>query len=87
MRVLERFEPARYQFELVQGIGMALPEGYALPDLPVVDEDFDAHKLPKCVYPPRVFEIVVEITSTNWQDDVRIKPDVYAERNSGVPHR
>lgn len=70
----------------VQNVGIALPEGpgdFALPDLSLVDDDFRDHRLPGSQYPPEVFHLVVEITSSNWQDDLRIKPEAYAR--AGVP--
>lgn len=69
---------------VVQGIRLSLAEGeYAVPDLCVVDGDFRTRKLPDGTHSPGVFQLVVEITSSNWQDDLRIKPDVYA--TAGVP--
>ena len=39
--------------------------------------------VPGSQYPPELFHLVVEITSSNWQDDLRIKPEAYAR--AGVP--
>ncbi|MGW7195175.1 Uma2 family endonuclease [Streptomyces chryseus] len=72
--------------EYVQGIGLwlpGLPDDYAIPDFSVVDEDFrDAHVQKNC-YAPNVFRLVVEVTSSNWTDDLGTKVESYAE--AGVP--
>lgn len=81
MRLLDRYGLPEHHLEAVQGIGLALPRRsgeFALPDLSVVTEDFRSEKLPRGLYPPKVFRVVVEITSANWQDDLRIKPELYA---------
>ena len=86
MRILDRQVVEENQLEVIQNLGLALPEGpgdFALPDLAVVDEDFREHRLPGSQYPPELFHLVVEITSSNWQDDLRIKPEAYAR--AGVP--
>ncbi|WP_243793189.1 Uma2 family endonuclease [Saccharopolyspora gloriosae] len=75
-----------HSFKVLQNIGVALPDGpgdYALPDLSVVDEDFREHRKPGGQYPAEVFHLVVEITSSNWEDDLRIKPEAYAR--AGIP--
>ncbi|MEU9290824.1 Uma2 family endonuclease [Streptomyces sp. NPDC048275] len=72
--------------EYVQGIGLwlpALPEDFAVPDFSVVDEDFcDAH-VKKNYYAPNVFRLVVEVTSSNWSDDLHTKVECYAQ--AGIP--
>jgi Uma2 family endonuclease len=72
--------------EWVQGIGLwlpTLPEDFAIPDFSVVDEDFrDAH-VTKNYYAPNVFRLVVEVTSSNWSDDLYIKVECYAQ--AGIP--
>lgn len=72
--------------EYVQGVGLrlpTLPADFAIPDLSVVDEDFrDAH-VTKNHYAPDVFRMVVEITSSNWSDDLGPKVGGYAQ--AGVP--
>ncbi|WP_416984151.1 Uma2 family endonuclease [Streptomyces sp. T028] len=72
--------------EWVQGIGLwlpTLPEDFAIPDLSVVDEDFrDAH-VRKNYYAPNVFRLVVEVTSSNWSDDLHVKVECYAQ--AGIP--
>ncbi|GGT30491.1 Uma2 family endonuclease [Streptomyces chromofuscus] len=60
-----------------------MPEDFAIPDFSVVDEDFrDAH-VTKNHYAPTVFRLVVEVTSSNWSDDLGPKVECYAE--AGVP--
>ncbi|MER6060201.1 Uma2 family endonuclease [Streptomyces sp. NPDC004059] len=72
--------------EYVQGVGLwlpTLPEDFAIPDFSVVDEDFrDAH-VTKNYYAPNVFRLVVEVTSTNWSDDLGPKVECYAQ--AGIP--
>lgn len=70
----------------VQGVGLwlpTLPEDFAIPDFSVVDEDFrDAH-VKKNYYAPNVFRLVVEVTSSNWSDDLGPKVECYAQ--AGIP--
>ncbi|MCT7352709.1 Uma2 family endonuclease [Streptomyces sp. 15-116A] len=72
--------------EWVQGVGLwlpTLPADFAIPDFSVVDEDFrDAHVTKNC-YAPNVFRMVVEITSSNWSDDLGPKVECYAQ--AGIP--
>ncbi|MBD0839310.1 MULTISPECIES: Uma2 family endonuclease [unclassified Streptomyces] len=72
--------------EHVQGIGLwlpTLPEDFAIPDFSVVDEDFcDAH-VKKNYYAPNVFRLVIEVTSSNWSDDLGPKVECYAQ--AGIP--
>ncbi|SER37447.1 Endonuclease, Uma2 family (restriction endonuclease fold) [Streptomyces sp. yr375] len=70
----------------VQGIGLWLPtlaEDYAIPDFSVVDDDFRDALVQKNCYAPNVFRLVVEVTSSNWSDDLGPKAECYAE--AGVP--
>ncbi|MFJ4901929.1 Uma2 family endonuclease [Streptomyces sp. NPDC088727] len=71
---------------LVQGVGLWLPTGpedYAIPDLSVVEADIkDAHVMKNC-YAAHVFRMVVEVTSTNWADDLGPKVEGYAQ--AGIP--
>jgi Protein of unknown function (DUF820). len=71
---------------LVQAVGLWLPTGpedYAIPDLSVVESDFrDAHVMKNC-YAPHVFRMVLEVTSSNWADDLGPKVEDYAQ--AGVP--
>jgi hypothetical protein len=70
----------------VQGVGLwlpTLPEDFAIPDFSVVDPDFrDAH-ITKNYYAPNVFRMVVEMTSSNWSDDLGPKVECYAQ--AGLP--
>jgi Uma2 family endonuclease len=60
-----------------------LPSDFAIPDLSIVDVDFrDAHVTKDC-YAPNVFRMVVEITSSNWSDDLGPKVECYAQ--AGIP--
>ncbi|MCX4611277.1 MULTISPECIES: Uma2 family endonuclease [Streptomyces] len=70
----------------VQGIGLwlpALPDDYAIPDFSVVDEDFRDALVQKNCYAPNVFRLVMEVTSSNWSDDLGPKVESYAE--AGIP--
>ncbi|MBT2471223.1 Uma2 family endonuclease [Streptomyces sp. ISL-66] len=70
----------------LQGIGLWLPSGpidFAIPDLSLVDADFrDAHVEKNC-FAPHVFRMALEITSSNWSDDLGTKVDCYAQ--AGIP--
>ncbi|MCX5199115.1 Uma2 family endonuclease [Streptomyces sp. NBC_00249] len=71
----------------VQGIGLWLPTGsddYAIPDFALVEADFRDHKVQKNCYPPDVFRLVVEVTSSNWSDDIGVKVDSYAKADIPV---
>ncbi|MEU5507015.1 Uma2 family endonuclease [Streptomyces fungicidicus] len=72
--------------EYVQGVGLwlpTLPADFAVADLSVVDEDFrDAH-VTKNNYAPNVFRMIVEITSSDWSDDLGPKVECYAQ--AGIP--
>ncbi|GHB86192.1 Uma2 family endonuclease [Streptomyces spinoverrucosus] len=85
-RALERAGIEGSGAEWVQGVGLwlpTLPEDFAIPDLSIVDEDFrDAH-VTKNYYAPNVFRLVVEVTSSNWSDDLGPKVECYAE--AGIP--
>ncbi|WP_171163903.1 Uma2 family endonuclease [Streptomyces sp. I05A-00742] len=66
---------------VVQGAGIWLPDGpsdYAIPDLAVVDADADEHAIESTYYDPAVFRLVLEVTSTNYAQDVRTKVAAYA---------
>ncbi|MFI8102439.1 Uma2 family endonuclease [Streptomyces sp. NPDC086023] len=70
----------------VQGVGLWLPSGpedYAVPDLALVEEDIRDAKVRKNCYAPHVFRLVIEVTSSNWADDLGTKVDCYAQ--AGVP--
>ncbi|MYU36311.1 Uma2 family endonuclease [Streptomyces sp. SID8358] len=68
--------------EVLQGVGLWLPSGpedYAVPDLAIVDADFDAHLVENNCYDPAVFRLVLEVTSGNYKNDLRNKVSAYAE--------
>ncbi|WP_438292103.1 Uma2 family endonuclease [Streptomyces sp. HUAS TT7] len=70
----------------VQGIGLwlpALPDDFAIPDFSVVDADFRDALVQKNCYAPNVFRMVLEVTSSNWSDDLGPKVECYAR--AGVP--
>ncbi|MEU7055337.1 Uma2 family endonuclease [Streptomyces sp. NPDC046197] len=85
-RVFDRAGIVEAGCDYVQGVGLwlpTLPEDFAIPDLSVVDEDFrDAH-VTKNHYAPNVFRLVVEVTSSNWSDDLGPKVECYAQ--AGIP--
>ncbi|MFJ8197705.1 Uma2 family endonuclease [Streptomyces sp. NPDC096152] len=68
------------------GVGLWLPTGpadYAIPDLSVVDADYQDSLVEKNCYAPHVFRLVLEVTSSNWTDDTANKVEIYAE--TGIP--
>lgn len=75
---------------LVQGVGLWLPSGpedYAIPDLSVVEADIkDAHVMKNC-YAAHAFRMVVEVTSTNWSDDLGPKVEDYAQAGDSCLRR
>ncbi|MEU5099434.1 Uma2 family endonuclease [Streptomyces sp. NPDC020996] len=85
-RAIERAGIEGSGAEWIQGVGLwlpTLPSDFAIPDLSIVDEDFrDAH-VTKNHYAPHVFRLVVEITSSNWSDDLGPKVECYAQ--AGIP--
>ncbi|AVH56922.1 MULTISPECIES: Uma2 family endonuclease [Streptomyces] len=67
---------------VLQAVGLWLPEenkGFAVPDLAVVDGDFEEHLVKRNCYDPVCFRLVLEVTSSNRTTDLRIKDSVYAE--------
>lgn len=67
---------------VVQGVGVWLPTGpedYAIPDLAVVDADLDEHLVENNCYDPVAFRLVLEVTSANYNNDLRNKVAAYAE--------
>ncbi|WP_156723368.1 Uma2 family endonuclease [Streptomyces apocyni] len=67
--------------EIVQGVGLWLPDGpedYAVPDFAVVDADIDEHLIENNCYDPATFRLVLEVTSSNYQQDLRAKVAAYA---------
>ncbi|MFF4644652.1 Uma2 family endonuclease [Streptomyces sp. NPDC001389] len=70
----------------LQGIGIWLPTGpddYAIPDFALVSKDFLDFKGRNNCYSPEVFRLIVEVTSSNWADDLGSKVDSYAK--AGIP--
>lgn len=68
--------------EVLQGVGVWLPTGpedFAIPDLAVVDADIDEHLIEYNCYDPAAFRLVLEVTSSNYQQDLRNKVTAYAE--------
>lgn len=67
---------------VLQGIGLWLPGGpqdYVIPDLALVDADFDAHRADNHCYDPAVFRLVLEVTSSDYRSDLHLKVAAYAE--------
>ncbi|MFJ8882869.1 Uma2 family endonuclease [Streptomyces sp. NPDC102402] len=67
---------------VLQSIGLWLPGGpedYAIPDLAIVDADFDEHLIENNCYDPVAFRLVLEVTSSNYKSDLRNKVATYAE--------
>ncbi|GAA2241809.1 membrane protein [Streptomyces ruber] len=68
--------------EVLQNVGLWLPtdlEDYAIPDLAVVDADIDDHLVENNAYDPVCFRLVLEVTSSNWKNDLKTKVAAYAE--------
>ncbi|MYX04814.1 MULTISPECIES: Uma2 family endonuclease [unclassified Streptomyces] len=68
--------------EVLQGVGLWLPGGpqdFAIPDLAIVDSDFDEHLRENNSYDPACFRLVLEVTSGNYQNDLRNKVTAYAQ--------
>ncbi|MFD6968632.1 Uma2 family endonuclease [Streptomyces sp. NPDC059979] len=68
--------------DVLQGIGLWLPDGpedYAIPDLSVVDADIDDHLVEFNCYDPMAFRLVLEVTSSNYNNDLRAKAVAYAQ--------
>ncbi|MFB7762571.1 Uma2 family endonuclease [Streptomyces xiamenensis] len=67
---------------VAQAIGLWLPTGredHAAPDPAVVDDDYQDHLLGHNCYRPSVFRMVVEITSSDWRDDLERERAAYTE--------
>ncbi|WP_434591167.1 Uma2 family endonuclease [Streptomyces sp. A5-4] len=67
---------------VLQAVGVWLPSGpadYAIPDLAIVDADLDEHELDNNCYDPAVFRLVLEVTASNYDNDLRNKVAAYAE--------
>ncbi|WP_327254356.1 Uma2 family endonuclease [Streptomyces sp. NBC_01244] len=73
--------------EFLQGIGIWLPTGeddYAVPDFSLVEADFLDHKVTKNCYRPDAFRMILEVTSSNWADDLGTKVESYARADVPV---
>jgi Uma2 family endonuclease len=70
---------------ILPGVGLWLPNGedYVIPDMAVVDADYQDHLVAFNCYAPGVFRMVVEITSSNRKNDTEDKRHAYAD--AGVP--
>ncbi|MDT0466792.1 Uma2 family endonuclease [Streptomyces gibsoniae] len=72
---------------VVQAVGLWLGDGgedYAIPDLSIVDADFEEHLVQKNCYDPVAFRLVLEVTSANWKTDLRTKVSAYADAHVPV---
>ncbi|MEU0986354.1 Uma2 family endonuclease [Streptomyces sp. NPDC005953] len=72
--------------DVLQAVAMWLPGGpsdYAIPDLAILDADFEEHHVERNCYDPAVFRLVLEVTSSNYQADLRNKVAAYAQ--AGIP--
>ncbi|WP_244177096.1 Uma2 family endonuclease [Streptomyces albus] len=70
---------------VVQRVGLWLPGGpsdFAVPDLSVIDGDYNNHLVAYNCYAPSVFRLVLEVTAHNYGNERR-KTAVYAA--GGVP--
>ncbi|MGW5614651.1 Uma2 family endonuclease [Streptomyces sp. NPDC003877] len=68
--------------EVLQGVGLWLPmepEDYAIPDLAVLDADFEDHHVENNAYDAVCFRMVLEVTSSNGKNDLKTKVAAYAE--------
>lgn len=66
---------------VIQGLGVWLPDGpddFAVPDLAVVDADYRDHLVEENCYEPTVFRLVLEVTSSNYGNDLKKKVAAYA---------
>ncbi|MEU9911807.1 Uma2 family endonuclease [Streptomyces sp. NPDC051001] len=67
---------------VLQGVGLWLPTGsedYAIPDLSLLDADFEDHYVENNCYDPVCFRLVLEVTSSNYRTDLRTKVNAYGE--------
>ncbi|OEV05308.1 Uma2 family endonuclease [Streptomyces oceani] len=66
---------------VLQAVGLWLPDGredFTVPDLALVDADIDEHHIEFNCYDPAVFRLVLEVTSSNYANDLRHKVVAYA---------
>lgn len=76
----------RGETRVLQNVGLWLPTGdddHAVPDLALVDADYRDHEVRYKCYDPAPFHLIVEITPSNWREDLHHKPEAYAA--AGVP--
>ncbi|MFG2173772.1 Uma2 family endonuclease [Streptomyces niveus] len=67
---------------VLQNIGLWLPSGpedFVIPDLALVDADYKDHVIKYQCYDPVIFRLVLEVTSSNYQMDLRNKVAAYAD--------
>ncbi|MFD9881195.1 Uma2 family endonuclease [Streptomyces alboflavus] len=67
--------------DIVQRVGLWLPSGpddYAIPDLSLVAPDAEDHLVKYNCYAPAAFRMALEVTSNNYQNDLRVKVACYA---------
>ncbi|MFJ9442970.1 Uma2 family endonuclease [Kitasatospora sp. NPDC101235] len=72
--------------EVFQNVGIWLPGGpsdFAVPDLAILDAYSDDRLIEHNCYDPAAFRLVLEVTSSNFGDDLKKKPAAYA--SAGVP--
>ncbi|MFE7526400.1 Uma2 family endonuclease [Kitasatospora sp. NPDC057542] len=72
--------------EVFQNVGIWLPGGpsdFAVPDLAILDAYSDDRLIEHDCYDPAAFRLVLEVTSSNFGDDLKKKPAAYA--SAGVP--
>ncbi|MFF4601767.1 Uma2 family endonuclease [Streptomyces sp. NPDC001339] len=70
----------RGETRVLEGLGLWLPDGpanFAVPDLSVVDSNAREHILEHECCDPAVFRMVLEVTSGNYANDLRIKVAAY----------
>ncbi|MFD3517798.1 Uma2 family endonuclease [Streptomyces sp. NPDC058657] len=68
--------------EVHQAISVWLPSGpvdYVIPDLAIVDADVDDHLIDDGGADPECFRLVLEVTSSNYNNDLRNKVVAYAD--------
>ncbi|WP_433547017.1 Uma2 family endonuclease [Streptomyces sp. CA-294286] len=73
--------------KVLQGVGLWLPTGtddYVIPDLVVADADIDDHLIENNCYDPVAFRLVLEVTSSNYNQDLKAKVAAYADANVPV---
>jgi Uma2 family endonuclease len=72
---------------ILQSIGLWLPTGpedYAIPDLALVDADYGEHLIENNCYDPVCFRLALEVTSSNYNNDLKNKVAAYADANIPV---